>query len=386
VTKWKFSSKKMPWCGKLLNQHSPTDLSIPRAISASLLVNTLFPSQHIQSQISQFRLSFFNYPPITSSTYHISHEKDTLKMSSHLPPHSSISSKKKSVYDLTPFLSCTTITSRLLPGEAPVPLPIPETLIASPLAANLAPATLLDIRELLTGECIEGTGGGGRGRRVRGGDGIWRGAGSEKGKEKGDEVWRAWKRAWDLWNGYFVEGRVNEGFVKGEYERIKAELEVDRERIRKGEEMVLAVDDEVDANMPSSRPVWRGTPPVPKLRDAEEVVKGDGSTGGFMPMKLLPEYWAPETDEAGNYPEGWEDVLANTVWRPRRVGEREGEVSVGIDGEWGEKSEFEFDGGVDCGRSPYPVRTPFPFAYSSFVWGDLASPFEARLFRFLFVT
>jgi len=305
-------------------------------------------------------------------------------MSSHLPPLSSISSKKNPLYDLTPFLSCTAITSRLLPGEAPVPLPIPETLIASPLAANLAPATLLDIRELLTGESIEGTGGGGRGSggrgRGRGGDGVWKGVGSEKGKEKGDEVWRAWKRAWDLWNGYFVEGRVNEGFVRGEYERIKTELEVDRERIRKGEQMVMSGDDEEDANMPFSRPVWRGTPPVPWLKDAEEVVKSDGSTGGFMPMKLLPEYCAPETDEAGNYHEGWEDVLANTVWRPRRVGEREGEVSVGIDGVWGEKSEFAFDGGMDCGRSPYPVRTPFPFAYSSFVWGVLASPFELGYF------
>jgi hypothetical protein len=283
-------------------------------------------------------------------------------MSSHLPPLSSISSNKKPLYDLTPFLSCTTITSRLLPGEQPAIIQIPETLIASPLAANLAPATLLDIRELLTGESIEGAEGRGSGRtrRVRGGDGVWMGIGSEKsrdkGKEKGNEVWRAWKRAWDLWNGYFVEGRVNEGFVRGEYERIKTELEVDRERIRKGEQMVMSGDDEEDANMPFSRPVWRGTPPVPKLRDAEEVVKEDGSTGGFMPMKLLPEYCAPETDEAGNYPEGWEDVLANTVWRPRRVGEREGEASVGIDGEWGGKSEFEFDGGVDCGRSPYPVR------------------------------
>ena len=309
-------------------------------------------------------------------------------MSSHLPPLSSISSKTKPVYDLTPFLSCTAITSHLLPGEQPVPLTIPETLIASPLAANLAPATLLDIRELLTGESIEGTGGRGSGSRGRGRgqDGVWKGAGSEKGKEKGDEVWRAWKRAWDLWNGYFVEGRVNEGFMRGEYERIKGELEEMRERVRKGEEMVMAADDEVDANMPFSRPVWRGTPPVPKLKDAEEVVKGDGSTGGFMPMKLLPEYCAPETDEAGNYPEGWEDVLANTVWRPRRVGEREGEVSVGMDGVWGGKSEFEFDGGVDCGRSPYPVRTPFPFAYSSFILFVLASPFEARLFRFLFAT
>jgi hypothetical protein len=99
--------------------------------------------------------------------------------------------------------------------------------------------------------------------------------------------------------------------------------------------------------------------------------------GGFMPMKLLPEYLAPDTDEGGNYPEDWEDVLATTVWRPRRTGEKDGEVEVGIDEPWGEESEFEFDGGVDCGRSPYPVSVydlaPFPcFVSPRFPFSPLA--------------
>jgi hypothetical protein len=111
----------------------------------------------------------------------------------------------------------------------------------------------------------------------------------------------------------------------------------------------------------------RGTPPVPKLRPAADVVGKDGSNGGFMPMKLLPEYLQPSPDADGNYPE-WEDVIANTVWRPRRVGEKT--LSIGMDQEWGISTEFEFDGGVDCGRSPYPVlitSTPSPRPSSVFI-------------------
>lgn len=334
--------------------HSETNLSIPHAIPAFLLVNTLSSSSN---PIANFTDCL--HPTIHSlhPQLHISHEKDTPKMSSPLPPFNS--SNKKPIYDLSPFLSSTTITS-LRPGEQPDVLQIPETLIASPLAANLAPADLIDIREVLTGESFPGARGGGGG-----GNGVWKGAGSEirdRGKGKGEEIWRAWKRAWDVWNGYYIEGRVDEGFIRKEYEEIKQALEVQRERERvSGYRTGVEIGDEDGDDSgqgPFSNPVWRGTPPVPRLKDPEEVVKEDGSTGGFIPMKLLPEYRAPETDGAGNHPEGWEDVLANSVWRPRRVGEREGEgeVRVGIDGDWGGKSEFEVDGGVDCGRSPYPVR------------------------------
>jgi hypothetical protein len=209
-------------------------------------------------------------------------------------------------------------------------------------------------------------------------------------------VWRSWKRAFDLWNGYYVEGRVHEGWVREEYEGIKREVEGARKRKGaspyrptgktppstshtpsqnhdwstraengKGDGGAvggMSLGDGVDA--PFTHPISRGMPPEPSLRPAGEVEKADGSTGGFMPMKLLPEYLAPDTDACGIYPEGWEDVLANTVWRPRRVGEKE--VEVGMDGEWGGKSEFEFDGGVDCGRSPYPV-IPLSFPFSSLI-------------------
>lgn len=118
-------------------------------------------------------------------------------------------------------------------------------------------------------------------------------------------------------------------------------------------------DDDYDFDdLSFTTPIDRGTPPVPKLRPAADVVEKDGSTGGFMPMKLLPEYLEPSPDADGNYPE-WEDVIANTVWRPRRVGEKT--LSIGMDQEWGISTEFEFNGGgVDCGRSPYPVLITFP--------------------------
>ncbi len=190
---------------------------------------------------------------------------------------------------------------------------------------------------------------------------------------------------------------MDAGWVRGEYERIKGELE--RERARRaggpysqrqvngyghnhgngngdsnnqdntddddtGIDLMSPETDTYDTgNLPSGlnpafiTPVDRGIPPVPMFRPAVAVAKVDGSTGGFKPMKILPDYAAPPPDEDGNYPE-WEDVIGNTVWRPRRVGETT--LSVGIDELWGGKSEFEFDGGVDCGRSPYPVCPPFP--------------------------
>lgn len=224
-------------------------------------------------------------------------------------------------------------------------------------------------------------------------NGRWDGLGSEKGRAKGEEVWRSWKRAYDLWNGYYIEGRVNEGWVREEYEAVRKEFEDERRKkavggyLRPRAGIIIGSESEdwstraengsgdgegegegegeVDDRYATfMHPVSNGMPPEPTLRTAGETAKQDGSTGGFIPMKLLPEYIAPEMDESGNYPEGWEDVLANTVWRPRRTGEREGEPEVRIDGEWGAKSECEFDGGVDCGRSPYPVRLPL-FHFSS---------------------
>jgi hypothetical protein len=372
-------------------------LYIPRTYLLLSVVNTfLFFHQHRWSNIP-------------SSSHNHDHNLNILhghilsliansgKMSQLTTPH------PRKTYDFSPFLSSHIITSRLPPHTPPTALPIPESLIASPLAPNLAPATILDLKEFLTGVSLTGlsvTYG------ALAGNGCWNGIGKDNGREKGTEVWECWKRAYDLWNGCYVEGRVDPVWMREEYERIKKEPEEERERERKhqyaprgkkqmppstgntppsvGDNWSTQADNGMepgeDIYPTFTTPISRGTPPIPTLRSAEEVAKEDGSTGDFMPMKLLPEYFAPPTDAGGNYPEDWEDVLANTVWRPRRVGERE--LEVGIDGEWWQKSEFEFDGGVDCGRSPYPVRYSFFFLAYNFCFVSLPL-FRTRLFRLL---
>lgn len=79
----------------------------------------------------------------------------------------------------------------------------------------------------------------------------------------------------------------------------------------------------------------------------EEV---DGSSGGFYAMKDLKEYQQHVGEE-------WKDILTNTVWRPRRVGEKT--LQIDMDEDFHENldgNELMVDGGVDCGKSPHPVR------------------------------
>lgn len=70
-----------------------------------------------------------------------------------------------------------------------------------------------------------------------------------------------------------------------------------------------------------------------------------------MPFDRMPEYAIPES--VGEDSAKWENTMANTVWRPRRVGEQT--ANVVFDQPRNGKTEFDFAGGVDCGRSPYPV-------------------------------
>lgn len=75
----------------------------------------------------------------------------------------------------------------------------------------------------------------------------------------------------------------------------------------------------------------------------------DGSSGGYYAMKDLPEYQ--------EYPgEEWNDILTNTVWRPRHVGEKT--LKIDMDDDFNDlldDNQLTVDGGVDCGKSPYPV-------------------------------
>jgi hypothetical protein len=119
-------------------------------------------------------------------------------------------------------------------------------------------------------------------------------------------------------------------------------------------------DDDMNDNLgpfiQSSKSSYSGSDreePIP-FPDPYAVQESDGSSGGFLPMKFLPEYQEPE-DDGFDFPE-WYDALANTVWRPRRVGEKHLQIDIDLDiEEFFAKTDLEIDGGVDCGRSPYPV-------------------------------
>jgi len=106
-----------------------------------------------------------------------------------------------STYDFTPFISAPAVIHTALPYKSIQVVDIPRTLIPSPLAKDLAPVTIKDLKEYLCGEGEIG------GQDYKGGS------------ERGKEIWLSWKRAWDLWNNYYIEGRVNAVWVREELER-----------------------------------------------------------------------------------------------------------------------------------------------------------------------
>ncbi|KAH7411084.1 hypothetical protein BKA64DRAFT_704190 [Cadophora sp. MPI-SDFR-AT-0126] len=86
------------------------------------------------------------------------------------------------------------------------------------------------------------------------------------------------------------------------------------------------------------------------------VEREDQSSGGFFPMKCLDPYPEPDDLDGDGGDPDWLDALQNTVWRPRHVGEKT--LKIEMDDLFDEvmaKKWLEVDGGVDCGRSPYPV-------------------------------
>lgn len=83
-------------------------------------------------------------------------------------------------------------------------------------------------------------------------------------------------------------------------------------------------------------------------------IEDDGSSGGFFAMKDFVEYAVPDEDDE-TFQEYY-DPIENSVWRPRQVGEQHVKIDMDEDLDaFLKNSQFEIDGGVDCGRSPYPV-------------------------------
>ena len=275
------------------------------------------------------------------------------------------------------------------------------------------------------------------------------GEGEPKCGGNGKEIWESWKRAWDLWNNHYIEGRVNRLWVGEEWKRREEaqrewdagrddrRREVERKKraagggdggwhggfgnvlrpeheIRRPKPALEKTALEVAAHEPpivigSESPPGRvgraqadnildpaNDPPrittphhgrivyVPEDSDEEMpdstchsvtivdeepdeasdsepppplTTKSDGSSAGWFPIKELPEYYEPDEEE-DNVAQ-WVDNLTNTVWTPRRVGEKSLQVELDRDIEFfRQKRELQVDGGVDCGRSPFPVLRP----------------------------
>lgn len=97
-------------------------------------------------------------------------------------------------------------------------------------------------------------------------------------------------------------------------------------------------------------------------------VEIDGVSGGFKAMRELPEYLEPADDDTDEHIDTryYRDAIQNTVWRPRRTGEVETRIEIDEPFNASAKTDLEIHGGLDCGRSPYPVRNdpvPDPLIY-----------------------
>jgi len=110
--------------------------------------------------------------------------------------------QKLVAYDFSPFLSAPAVPDKSVEGRVQL-VNIPQTRIPSPLAPNLSPGEILKLKQYL---CGKGNGG------VRIGGGYI---------GNGKEVWSSWKRAWDLWNNHYIDGRVDEAWIAAEWARRK---------------------------------------------------------------------------------------------------------------------------------------------------------------------
>lgn len=84
----------------------------------------------------------------------------------------------------------------------------------------------------------------------------------------------------------------------------------------------------------------------------------NSSSGGYRALKDFPEFKAPPPldPEVGDDGIVWDDLVNNSVWRPRRARERTVQIGLDVDpDEFLRNSDLERDRGVDCGRLPYPV-------------------------------
>ncbi|KAH6723184.1 hypothetical protein BKA61DRAFT_663918 [Leptodontidium sp. MPI-SDFR-AT-0119] len=120
---------------------------------------------------------------------------------------------RPAIYNFSPFQEVPGIAALMRRYGTPQIVDIPQSTIPSPLAPDLAPGTIEVLKRRLVGN----------------------GSGIEK--RGGAEVWASWKRAWDLWNNYYIEGRVAPVWIREEYERLKKEMGEVRDKRRRDEQM-----------------------------------------------------------------------------------------------------------------------------------------------------
>ncbi|KAK0119755.1 hypothetical protein ONS95_011189 [Cadophora gregata] len=140
-------------------------------------------------------------------------------------------------YDFSPFQHAPGVAAQIRKYGAPQIVDIPQTTIPSPLAPCLAPDTVAGLKRRLLGD--------GSGKAVF------------REESAGAEVWASWKRAWDLWNNHYIEGRVSPVWIREEYERLKKEMEDARDKRRREQE----IDRFRNRNFPKrhSKPTARAT-------------------------------------------------------------------------------------------------------------------------------
>jgi hypothetical protein len=233
------------------------------------------------------------------------------------------SSNDLSEYDFKPFLSAPAVAKRAKEfGGVIRPLHIPGSPIPSPLARDISPDQLLGLKARLVGIAPE----------------------TSSLTENGREIWLSWKRAWDLWNNHYIHGRVNPGWIKGAFKEFQ---EQERRKYVVGGDSGELVDVEM-----TDRENNESTISTHKFDE-------HASSGGFQAIKCIPQFKEPPFDpEVRDDGIVWDDPINNSVWRPRRVGEKTVQVDLDIDPyEFLRSSDLEIDRGVDCGRLPYPVCT-----------------------------
>jgi hypothetical protein len=227
------------------------------------------------------------------------------------------SSREPPKYDFKPFLSAPAVVQKAREtGGAVKPLHIPESHIPSPLARDISPDQLLGLKASLVGSRPETSSRTGNGR----------------------EIWLSWKRAWDLWNNHYIHGRENPSWIKRQFEhmqKIKQQSNNFYHDIGEVQDVeMMDVDDDPSTTYPNE------------------------SDGGFRAIKVFPEFKEPPPfdPELGDDGIIWDDLISNSVWRPRWVGKKTPNIDVDIgQDDFLRESHLERDRGVDCGRLPYPV-------------------------------